>query len=182
MKYSHHCSISLFSWLNSRHMKRPPGFSTLYASSNTLSMCVTFLMPKAIVYAVKEASSIGSFSASAWSQSICLLLKPNFSARDRPTSSMASFMSHTVTLPLIFPAMCIYFRNLNAMSPAIKGPEFRIMSRCSTSHLAIDNLVVLVLGVISFRASRVASIHLWWSLHSAYMNNARLLLSTLCQP
>ena len=136
-KFSYHWSILLLSWLNSMHMNLPPGFSTLYASSSTASMCVTFLMPKAIVYAVNEASLTGSFSASPWSQLICSQLKPNFLARNWPTSSMALLMSHNVTQAFRCPAAFRYFRNLNAMSPEIR------VSACQNSIIAEPRNIML---------------------------------------
>lgn len=138
-----HCNDWLFKWLNSKHMNRPPGCKTRYASSitykskwiivhyvcinrpSTLSMCVQLRMPNAIVYALNEFASNGSFSAFAHTQSMVQLLSDslvnwNCSARFLPTSNMFWLISDTVTwlhLSLREREFRRYLRYRKAMSP-----------------------------------------------------------------
>ena len=64
----------LFTLLNSKHAKVPPGFRTRWASFSTSGMDVQFRIPKAIVYrsyVLSGNSSLGKACALASRKAIC---------------------------------------------------------------------------------------------------------------
>ena len=132
MWWDYHLIAGLFTWLNSRHMNRPPGFRTLYASSRACWTLVTFRIPNAIVYRSIELSSKGSCWASAHSQDKTSFSATfNLKALSLPTSSMAWFISQTIILE--FPPCSRTWRAiLKAMSP--EGTEMNNWFHNNVKH------------------------------------------------